>query len=103
MIRRASRLCDAIDLIHKDIANVIGVQKMLLLRDWRKAFDKEFLGMVEFDKVQKSRDNTCTLFIRVKHHSIGLMVHYSKIIILERLAVITQGSRFVTDLKVSNG
>jgi len=86
--------------IVKEIASVIGYEKTMLLKDWKKAFPEQYVNMLSFDKMQKNKDGTTILYIKSINPSIGLLLHYEKLTIIEKLARIV-GSKIITDFKIS--
>jgi len=95
-----STLSDNLDELCKDIVNTIGYQKTMVLKHWKDAFPKEYLSLLEFTKLQDRMDGGCVLYIACQNSSIALLLHYEKVIILEKLAKLT-GSKFVIDVKIA--
>lgn len=84
----------------KDIASLIGYEKTMLLKDWKKAFPEQYRDMLSFEKMQHNKDKSVILYIKCDNSGISMMIHYEKIMIIEKLARIV-GSKIVTDFKMA--
>jgi len=84
----------------KDVASIIGYEQTMLLKDWRKAFPAGYTHMLSFDKMQKKKDGSTILYLKAENSSISFLIHYEKLVILEKLATIV-GSKIITDFKIS--
>lgn len=88
------------DNLVKDIVSAIGYEKTILLKDWKKAFPEQYINILSFEKMQNKKDGGAILYIKSTNPSIGLLLHYEKLTILEKLARIV-GSKIITDFKIS--
>ena len=84
----------------KDIIRIIGYEKTMLLKDWKKAFPEQYRGMLSFEKMQHKKDKSVILYIKCDNSAISIMLHYDKIMIIEKLARIF-GSKVITDFKMA--
>lgn len=82
----------------KNIANIIGYERMVLLKNWKKAFSKPLLEDIVFSKLKNNKDGTVDIFFTVKNQSLLLVLHYEKLIIIEKLNSIV-GCQFVANVK----
>ena len=88
------------DNVIKDVVSVIGYEKTMLLKYWKKAFPEQYVHILSFDKMQKNKDGTTILYIKSTNPSIGLLLYYEKLTIIEKLARIV-GSKIINDFKIS--
>jgi len=86
--------------IVKEIASVIGYENTMLLKNWKKAFPEQYVHMLSFDNMKKNKDGTTILYIKATNPSIGFLLHYEKLTIIEKLARIV-GSKMIKDFKIS--
>lgn len=94
-------ISEDMDNIIKKIVDVIGYERFMVLKDWKKAFPREHRETLHFENMQTNKqDSTIVLHIKTSNHIVSLMLQYEKLSILERLRVIV-GSSFVSDIKIS--
>lgn len=85
MDNRQCKVSELMGKACKDIANTIGYERMLLLKNWKKAFSKPILEDIVFSKLKSNKDGTVDIFFTVKNQSLLLVLHYEKIFIVEKL------------------
>ncbi len=86
MDNRHSKVSELMNNACKNISNIIGYEKMILLKEWKKAFPKKYHDCVYFDKLQMHRkDSTVIITFRVSMQPMLLLLFYDKLIIKEKL------------------
>lgn len=82
----------------KGIADAIGFERMIVLKRWKEAFPQNMCKDIFFYKLKNNKDGTVDIHFRVRHQSLLLLLHYEKIIIIEKLNKMI-GSQFVNSVK----
>ena len=96
-----NRQCKASELMGKackNIANIIGYERMVLLKKWKKAFSQPLVEDIVFSKLKNNKDGTVDILFTVKNQSLLLILHYEKIFIIENLNRIV-GCQLVANVK----
>lgn len=95
--------------ICKKIAQDIGYERMMILRHWKDAFPKEYSSEIGFSHLGENKFNVSRetknedaiiLYIKCANSSIGMLIFYQKIEIIEKMARII-GCKKVVDIKIA--
>lgn len=99
MDNRHAKVSELMSNACKNISNIIGYEKMILLKEWKKAFPKQYHDCVYFDKLQmQKKDSTVIITFRVSMQPMLLLLFYDKLIIKEKLNDLL-GCQAVSDIR----